>query len=80
MRHWLKTCWLSSRATLGVVRRAIQASSNPGELVLDFFAGSGTTGAACIEEGREFILVDNNPQAIEVMRERFKEVKGIDWL
>jgi site-specific DNA-methyltransferase (adenine-specific) len=64
---------------LGVVRRALQASSNPGELVLDFFAGSGTTGAACIEEGRDFILVDNNPQAIEVMRKRFKSVKGIKW-
>ena len=65
---------------LGVVRRAIQASSNPGDVVLDFFAGSGTTGAACIEEGREFILVDNNPQAIEVMRERFKGVQGVEWL
>lgn len=65
---------------LGVVRRAIQASSNPGDVVLDFFAGSGTTGAACIEEGREFILVDNNPQAIQVMRERFKDAKGVEWL
>ncbi|MCA8937034.1 MAG: site-specific DNA-methyltransferase [Planctomycetes bacterium] len=64
---------------LGVVRRAVQASSNPGDVVLDFFAGSGSTGAACIEEGREFILVDNNPEAIDVMKKRFKEVKGIKW-
>ena len=64
---------------LGVVRRAIQASSMPGDTVLDFFAGSGTTGAACVEEGRDFILVDSNPEAIEVMRERFKGVKGIEW-
>lgn len=63
---------------LGVVRRAIQASSNPGDVVLDFFAGSGTTGAACIEEEREFILVDDNPQAIEVMRKRF-EGEDVVW-
>ena len=48
-----------------------QASSNPGDLVLDFFAGSGTTGAAALELGRNFLLVDNNPEAIEVMKKRF---------
>jgi site-specific DNA-methyltransferase (adenine-specific) len=64
---------------LGVVCRAIQASSNPGDVVLDFFAGSGTTGAACIKEGRDFILVDSNPEAIETMRTRFRDVKGIEW-
>ncbi len=58
---------------LGVVRRIVQASSRPGDVVLDFFAGSGTTGAACLELERRFILVDSNPQAIEVMRRRFAE-------
>ena len=56
---------------LGVLRRIVQASSRPGDLVLDFFAGSGTTGAAAVELGRRFILMDNNPTAIRVMRERF---------
>ena len=56
---------------LGVLRRIVQASSRPGDLVLDFFAGSGTTGAAAVELGRQFILMDNNPAAIRVMRERF---------
>mgnify|MGYP000450984298 CR=1 FL=1 len=56
---------------LGVLRRIIQVSSNPGDLVLDFFAGSGTTGAAALELGRRFILVDNNPEALEVMVQRF---------
>jgi len=65
---------------LGVLRRIIRASSNPGETVLDFFAGSGTTGAACLELDRQFILVDNNPQAIEVMARRFKEIKEIEWI
>ena len=58
---------------LGVLRRIVQASSRPGDLVLDFFAGSGTTGAAALELGRRFILMDHNPAAIRVMRKRFAE-------
>jgi site-specific DNA-methyltransferase (adenine-specific) len=57
---------------LGILRRVIQASSLEGSLVLDFFAGSGTTGAAAAELGRNFILIDQNPESIEVIRERFK--------
>ena len=56
---------------LGVLRRIVTASSNPGDLVLDFFAGSGTTGAAALELGRRFILVDSHHEAIAVMRGRF---------
>ncbi len=64
---------------VGILRRIIQASSNPGDTVLDFFAGSGTVGAVCLELERNFILVDNNPQAIEVMRKRFIGVEAIEW-
>jgi site-specific DNA-methyltransferase (adenine-specific) len=65
---------------LGILTRIIQASSNPGDLVLDFFAGSGTTGAACLARGRRFILVDNNPQALEVMARRFAGIDSIEWV
>lgn len=65
---------------LGVLRRIVAASSRPGDTVLDFFAGSGTTGAACLEVGdRRFVLVDDNEEAIRVMRGRFSEVKDIEW-
>jgi len=64
---------------LGVLRRILRASSNPGEVVLDFFAGSGTTGAACLELGRQFVLVDNNPEALQVMARRFAGVEDICW-
>lgn len=64
---------------LGVLRRIVQASSRPGDVVLDFFAGSGAVGAACLGLGRKFILVDNNPQAYKVMRKRFGKQKGIKW-
>ena len=54
----------------GVLRRVVQASSAPGAWVLDFFAGSGTTGAVARELGRRFVLVDDNPEAVAVMRQR----------
>jgi site-specific DNA-methyltransferase (adenine-specific) len=45
--------------------------------VLDFFAGSGTTGAVAATLGRRFVLVDENSEAIAVMRGRFAEVAGV---
>jgi site-specific DNA-methyltransferase (adenine-specific) len=54
----------------GVLRRVLQPSSRPGDWVLDFFAGSGTTGAAATALGRRFVLVDENPEAVAVMRDR----------
>ena len=64
----------------GVLRRIVAASSNPGDIVLDFFAGSGTIGAVCLELDRRFILVDDNPQAIAVMRSRFEGENSIAWI
>jgi site-specific DNA-methyltransferase (adenine-specific) len=54
----------------GVLRRIVQASSRPGDWCLDFFAGSGTLGAACRQLGRHFVLVDSNPDAIDVIGRR----------
>jgi len=57
----------------GILRRIIQASSNPGDLVLDFFAGSGTTGAVAASLDRRFVLVDRNPESIEVISKRLND-------
>jgi site-specific DNA-methyltransferase (adenine-specific) len=54
----------------GVLRRIVAASSRPGGWCLDPFAGSGTLGAVCRGLDRRFVLIDNNPAAIEVMRAR----------
>lgn len=54
----------------GILRRIVQASTRPGDSVLDLFAGSGTTGAVASALGRDAVLVDDNPEAIRVMRER----------
>ena len=54
----------------GVLRRIVQASSAPGDRVLDFFAGSGTTGAVAQALDRRYLLVDESPDAVAIMRTR----------
>ncbi|WP_194398706.1 DNA-methyltransferase [Microbacterium atlanticum] len=59
----------------GILRRIVQASSRPGDRVLDFFAGSGTTGAVASALGRDAVLVDHNPEAIAIMRKRMPHAR-----
>jgi site-specific DNA-methyltransferase (adenine-specific) len=59
----------------GILRRIVQASTAPGDAVLDMFAGSGTTGAVAHALGRRFLLVDANPDAVAVMRRRLPEAR-----
>jgi site-specific DNA-methyltransferase (adenine-specific) len=54
----------------GIVRRMVHASTRPGDWCLDFFAGSGTLGAVAQRLGRRYVLIDSNPEAVEVMRTR----------
>ena len=60
----------STQKPLAIISRIVRVHSNPGDRALDFFAGSGTLGEAAHREGREFTLIDNNPEAVEVMRRR----------
>jgi len=55
---------------LGIVERIVKVHSNLGDLTLDMFAGSGTLGEAAARNGRGFILIDDNPEAVAVMAER----------
>jgi site-specific DNA-methyltransferase (adenine-specific) len=55
---------------LGILRRIVAVHTHPGDTVLDFFAGSGTTGAAAAELGRSAILIDSSPDAMAVMEKR----------
>ncbi len=57
---------------LGILNRIIKVHTNPGDRVLDFFAGSGTTGEAALTHGRSAVLVDENADAIEVMCRRLE--------
>ena len=78
--HGTERTGYPTQKPLAILKRIVQASSCPGNLVLDFFAGSGTTGAACLALGRRFLLVDNNPRAMEVMARRFAGVDQIRWI
>jgi len=57
---------------LAVLERIIRVHSRPGDVVADFFAGSGTTGDAAARNDRDFLLVDSNPEAIDVMASRLE--------
>ena len=54
----------------GILRRIIQASSASDDWILDFFAGSGTTGVVAGQLDRRFVLVDSSPDAMEIIRAR----------
>src|SRR5690606_16400875 len=55
---------------LGVLERIVKVHTEVGDVVLDFFAGSGTTGEAAAKHGRGFVLVDDNPDTITIMEAR----------
>jgi site-specific DNA-methyltransferase (adenine-specific) len=57
----------------GIVRRMVQASSRPGDLCLDPFAGSGTLGAVAAALGRRYLLMDSSAEAVAVMERRLAE-------
>jgi len=70
----------ATQKPLGVVERIVKVHSRPGDLVLDFFAGSGTLGEAAARHGRDFVMIDDNPEAAEVMAKRlaFAEPERVD--
>lgn len=55
---------------LAVISRLIEVSSNPGDTVLDPFAGSGTTGEACMKLARRFVLIERELEYIKIIEER----------
>ena len=61
----------ATKKPLKLFDRIIRASSNAGDMVLDMFAGSGTTGHASEQNGRNSIMIDENQEAINAMKERY---------
>ena len=61
---------------LKLLERVVRVHSNPGDFVLDFFAGSGTTGQAAANLGRRFLLIDSSRDAVRVMRKRLGNALG----
>ena len=66
---------------LAILERIVRVHSNPGELVLDCFAGSGTTGEAAARNGRAYLLIDKSPEAVQIAARRlaFSEPQCINF-
>ncbi|HEX7002055.1 MAG TPA: site-specific DNA-methyltransferase, partial [Trueperaceae bacterium] len=66
---------------LKLLERIVRVHSHPNDLVVDFFAGSGTTGEAAALHGRRALLVDDNPEALAVMVRRLSsyEARFVGW-
>jgi site-specific DNA-methyltransferase (adenine-specific) len=61
---------------LRIIERIVKVHSKPGDIVMDFFAGSGTTAVAAAKNDRKYIVVDENPEAIQVIRERISALRA----
>lgn len=59
-----------------IIRRLVRGLSYPGSIVLDFFAGSGTTGRVCIEENRHSIMVDNDEKSNTYFNEHLAKMNS----
>lgn len=64
---------------VGLLNRLVKVNSPVNGVILDFFAGSGTLGESALLNNRQFVLIDNNPQAINVMQKRFSD-KNVQFL
>lgn len=65
----------ATQKPLGILNRIVAVHSKPGDVLLDFFAGSGTLGEAAACNDRSFILIDNNPKAAQIMARRLAFAK-----
>ena len=68
----------ATQKPLGILERIVRVHSNPGDTVLDFFAGSGTTAEAAAKHGRSFVMVDESPAAIQIMEKRLKPYSPVN--
>ena len=62
---------------LAIIERIVKIHSNPGDTVLDFFAGSGTLGEACAKLGRTYVLVDSSREAVAIIKRRLERFKPL---
>lgn len=69
----------ATQKPLGILKRIVKIHSNPNDLLCDFFAGSGSFGEAAYALGRDCLLADSNPEAIEVMKKRFAGLNA-NWI
>lgn len=59
-----------TQKSLELMKSIIKIHTNPSDIILDPFMGSGSTGAACLELGREFIGIERDPKFFSIARDR----------
>lgn len=62
---------------VGILNRIVKVHSKPGDVLLDFFAGSGTLGECAGSLDRGFVLVDSNPEAVKIMNARLARFEPV---
>lgn len=62
---------------LKILERIVKVHSMPGDLTMDFFAGSGSFGDAANKNDRSCILIDESPIAIKIMKQRFASADNV---
>ena len=72
--------WHGCQMPEALLMLIILVSSNPGDVVLDPFAGSGTTGEAAHLLGRRFLLIDSSEDAMKVMAKRFADIDDVEFV
>ncbi|NLO07437.1 MAG: site-specific DNA-methyltransferase [candidate division WS1 bacterium] len=70
----------STQKPEAILRMVVEASTNPGDLVLDPFVGSGTTAAVCKKLGRRCIGIDANEDYVQIARKRLAAIQPALWL
>jgi|SRR5271165_3621649 len=68
-----------SAKPIGIIDRLVKVHSNPNDVILDYFAGSGTTGASAEKNGRNYVLIDSNPDAVKIMHARLPTAQCIGF-
>lgn len=66
-----KTTGYPTEKNFDMLKMIIEASSNEGDIVMDCFAGSGTTLGAAFESGRQWLGVDNSPESLKAILKLF---------
>ncbi len=73
--HGAEKTGYATQKPLGLLTRIVKVHTRPGDVLLDYFAGSGTLGDAAARLGREFILIDQNSEAYEIMKRRLADAQ-----
>lgn len=78
--HGIERTKHPTQKPLPLIKSLIEKHTNPGDLVLDTFAGSGTTGEACYALNRRFILIEQEEKYCNIISERLNKIENLQYI